>query len=194
MPQVDFYFDFASPWAYLACTRMERLCADHGATLAWKPIDLARVRELVERPDGPSPCAAQFAYMVTDIQRWAQRYGVRVGMPVQASTTPALLGCFLARDMGDEARYIRRVFQSRWMDSEDLADDAVIQAIAADCAMDADTLRRAMAGDDTADRLESTCQEAASRGVFGVPTIFVDDDMYWGNDRLDFVAEALGNA
>lgn len=191
MAHVDFYFDFASPWAFLASTRIERLCADHGATLAWKPIDLPRVRELVERPDAPSPCAAQFANMVADIQRWAQRYGVTVGMPVQAPTHPALCGCYLARDMNAEARYIHRVFQSRWADSEDLADDAVIQAIAADCGMEADTLRRAMAGEDTAERLESTSQEAADRGVFGVPTIFVDAEMFWGNDRLDFVTEAL---
>ena len=191
MPRVDFYFDFASPWAYLASTRIERLCAERGATFAWRPIDLARVRALVERPDAPPPCAAQFAYAVADIQRWARRYGVTVAMPAQASTNPALCGCFLARDMGCEARYIHRVFQARWAESEALDDDAVLQAIAADCAMEADTLRRAMAGEDTADRLEQTCRDAAERGVFGVPTIFVGDEMFWGNDRLDFVAEAL---
>lgn len=191
MPNLDFYFDFSSPWAYLAATRIERLAADAGSTLAWKPIDLARVRALVERPDAPPPCAAQFAYMVSDIQRWARRYGVAVGMPVQASTNPVLRGCFFARDAGCETRYIHRVFRARWAESADLDDAAVIQAIAEDCGLDTAAFRDAVASEASAALLEANCQEAAGRGVFGVPTIFVDDEMFWGNDRLDFVAEAL---
>ncbi len=191
MATVDFYFDFASPWAYLASTRMEALCADHGATLVWHPIDLARVRALVERPDNPPACPAQFAHVIADVGRWAERYGVRVSMPVQASTNPALVGCALALDADKEAAYIHRVFQARWADGEDLAEAAVQQKIAADVGLETDAMLAALRGDGDGARLEATCQAAATRGVFGVPTTCIGEDLFWGNDRLDFAAEAL---
>lgn len=193
MATVDFYFDFQSPWAYLASTRIERLCAEHATPLNWWPVELDRVKELVGRETVPyDPVTMQ--YVAVDVQRWAHRYGVPVSMPVRVPTTPVLRGCFLARDAGCAVPYIHRVFRAYWGDGEDLSDETVIRAIAADCGLEADVLFRAFAGEDTADRLDANNRAAADRGVFGVPMIFVDEAMFWGNDRLDFVAEALAAA
>lgn len=190
MATVDFYFDFQSPWAYLASTQMEALCAQHGATLHWRPVELESVRTQTDREAAPySP--GQLRYLGADITRWAQRYGVRWSMPVVVSTTPALRGCFLARDAGCEAAYIHRVFRARWADGADLSDETVLREVAADCGLPFDTLWPALDGDAGADRLDLANGEAAGRGVFGVPMTFVDEAMFWGNDRLDFVAEAL---
>ena len=191
MATVDFYFDFGSPWAYLASTRIEALSAEHGATLVWHPMDLARVKTLVERPDNPPPCSAQFANVVADVTRWSERYGVRVQMPVQAGTNPALVGCFIAREAGQEAAYIHRVFKARWADGEDLAEPGVQKQIAADVGLESDAMLAALRGDGDQTSLEAGCQEAAGRGVFGIPTTCIGDELFWGNDRLDFVAEAL---
>lgn len=191
MPTVDFYFDFQSPWAYLASTRIETLCAGHGASLRWHPVELERVRELCEHQvRAYSP--VQLRYLQRDIVRWAQWLEVPIAMPTIVSTTPVLRGCFFARDAGREAAYIHRVFRARWGVGEDLSDEDTLRAVAADCSLDADALVGACAGGgETAQRLEAANRDAAGRDVFGVPMTFVGDEPFWGNDRLDFVERAL---
>ena len=197
MATVDFCFDFQSPWAYFASTQIEAICTQHGAALQWQPVELERLRALTQHTTVPYSDVVM-NYLMQDAARWAQRYGVPLASPITVSSTPALRGCFHARNMGCEAAYIHRVFRSRWADRQDLSDEATIRAIATDCGLDYDALRSSMADPDAAGSrhadLEGANEAAAARGVFGVPTTVIDTALFWGNDRLDFVAEALATA
>lgn len=188
--QLEFFFDFISPWAYLASTRVEPLAADCGTTVRWIPVELERVKTLTERETVPyTPVFMQ--YVTRDVMRWAERYGVRVSMPVVVPTTPLLHGFFFAEAAGTVPAYVHRVFQSRWGRGKDLSDETVLRSIATDCGLNVQAFISATTAEPNAVKLEANCRAAAERGVFGVPTCAVGDEIFWGNDRLDFVAEAL---
>jgi len=190
---LDFYFDFISPWAYLASTQVERIAATHDTTVRWIPVKLERIRELTERETAPyTPTFMQ--YTTKDLLRWAQRYKVQVNLPIDVPTTSLLHGYFYAESQDRASAYIHRAFQSRWANSDDVSDEAVLRAIATDSGLDADAFLAATTDSANAERLEANSAAAAALGIFGVPTCAVGDEIFWGNDRLDFVEEALAAA
>ena len=191
---IDFYFDFRSPYSYLASTALPKLAAERGAALAYHPF---RIRELMKTV-GNRPTTLESEnkgrYARTDLLRWARRYRVPFqGNPNMPKIDFILLGqlVLVANEQNRGAACVNAIFPAVWANGDDLSDKALLtrrldEAGFAGTAM----IEQASASDYTAKLDEATAQ-AAQRGVFGAPTIFVGDDMFFGNDRLDFVDEAL---
>jgi 2-hydroxychromene-2-carboxylate isomerase len=191
---VEFYFDFGSPAAYLAATQLPHVCADTGAELVWKPMLLGGVFQATGN-HSPAEIAPKGSYMTTDLQRFARRYGVPfVHNPYFPINTLLLMRGATAIQLQQPARfdaYVDAIYHVMWVEPRNLNDPAEVGAVLQAAGFDPAALLAAAGQQEVKDRLKAVTQEAVARGVFGAPTMFVGDDMFWGQDRLDFVREAL---
>lgn len=191
---VDFYFDFGSPASYLAATQLPHLCADVGAELVWKPMLLGGVFQSTGN-HSPATIPAKGPYLFIDLARFAKRYGV----PLQENpdfpiNTLLLMRVATGMQMHEPGRfraYVDAVFHAMWVEPRNLNDPGTVGAVLQEAGFDAGKLLALANAQDVKDQLKATTQEAVQRGVFGAPTMFVGDQMFWGQDRLDFVREAL---
>ncbi len=193
---VDFYFDFGSPAAYLAYTQLSRLASDTGATVVMKPILLGGVFQASgNRP--PASVPLKGSYLFKDMSRFARRYGVPLNMnpffPIITTTLMRMdLGLHLRHD--PSLKHFRdTVFQAIWVDERNLNDPAIVGAALTAAGFDTAALLALASEQAIKDELKAVTLAAVERGVFGAPTFFVGDEMFWGQDRLDFVHDALTN-
>jgi 2-hydroxychromene-2-carboxylate isomerase len=192
---VEFYFDFGSPASYLAATQLPHLCADTGAELVWKPMLLGGVFQATGN-QSPAAIPAKGPYVFEDLARFARRYGV----PLQRNphfpiNTLLLMRGATGMQMREPERfraYVDAVYRAMWVEPRNLNDPATLAAALAEAGFDPASMIALANAQEVKDRLKATTQEAVARGVFGAPTMFVGDQMFWGQDRLDFVREALG--
>lgn len=200
MKTLEFYFDCSSPWTYLAFTRVHALAERTGTTIAWKPILVGGVFNAVntsvyERRAKPEP--RQRAYYDKDMQDWARLCGVRITWPPKVfpvNAVRAMRGAYHALDEGRLVPYATSVFEAYWGENLDISDPAVLETCAAGAGMDAGAFRSALDDPQNKDRLRAATDELIGRGGFGSPTMFIDGDMYFGNDRLPLVEAALMKA
>ncbi|MDM0011137.1 2-hydroxychromene-2-carboxylate isomerase [Variovorax sp. J22P168] len=194
MKSVDFYFDFGSPAAYLAYTQLPHICADMGATLVWKPMLLGGVFQATGNRS-PVEVPAKRPYMMDDLLRFAARYKVPFAYNPNFPINTLLLmrgACGIQMHQPDRFRaYVDAVFHAMWVEPRNLNDPATVGGVLQAAGFDAVQLLALANAQETKDRLKAATQEAVERGIFGAPTMFVDGRMYWGQDRLDFVREAL---
>lgn len=192
---VEFYFDFGSPASYLAATQLPHLCADTGAELVWKPMLLGGVFQATGN-QSPAAIPAKGPYVFEDLARFARRYGVPLQRnPYFPINTLLLMRGATGMQMREPERfraYVDAVYRAMWIEPRNLNDPATLAAALADAGFDPASMIALANAQEVKDRLKATTQEAVARGVFGAPTMFVGDQMYWGQDRLDFVREALG--
>ena len=202
MRALEFFFDYSSPWTYMAFTRVDALCRESGATLIWKPFYVAAVFRAVNHNVGDMrarPVPAKLAYYSLDMQRWAARLGIRIARPPvygggskPLNSARALRGAFIAIDQGRIAEYSRAVFHAYWEELLDISDLEVLATLAAGAGLDRQGFEGQVDGTGCRDRLTANTNDLIERGGFGTPTLFVDkSDMFFGNDRLDFVRDAL---
>jgi 2-hydroxychromene-2-carboxylate isomerase len=191
---VDFYFDFGSPAAYLAYTQLPHLCADVGANLVWKPMLLGGVFQATGN-HSPTAIVPKGPYMTEDFKRFARRYGVPYEHnPHFPINTLMLMRGATALQMHEPDRlkpYCDAVYQAIWADGRNMNDPAAVGAVLQGAGFDAASLLAMTGQQEVKDRLKAVTEEAVARGVFGAPTMFVGSQMFWGQDRLDFVREAL---
>ncbi len=195
--RVDFFFDYRSPFAYLANTQIGGLAAEP----IFRPIDGFRVMKAVNNQPTPE-CPPKARYSALDAARWARRYGLAYAPNqalMQAMAAGQLDGAMLLRAalaaeaLGMFPAVHASLFDAVWAGSDDLVSEAGRAAFLAARGLPA-TLWQAASDPAIADRLAAQNKEAAVRGVFGVPTFFVEDEMFFGNDRLSFVAARLSAA
>ena len=191
---VDFYFDVGSPAAYLAWTQLPALCLETGATLNYRPMLLGGVFQATgNRP--PISVPLKGSYLFDDLGRFALRYGVPFSLnPYFPVNTITLMRIAAGLEMQADTRleaYIRAVFQAIWVDGQNMADAATVTEVLRAAGVDAAELMALAADPQVKDRLRLQTEAAVARGVFGAPTMFVNGILYWGQDRLDFVREAL---
>ncbi len=191
---VDFYFDFGSPAAYLAFTQLPKICAAAGATLNWKPMLLGAVFQATGN-HSPATVPAKGKYMFGDLNRFAAQYGVPFKLsPHFPINTLTLMRAAVGLQMRNDARqmeFAQAVFEAIWVDSRNLNDMSETGAMLHRAGFDAAAMLALVSQQNVKDRLKMLTQEAVDRGIFGAPTMFVGDEMFWGQDRLDFVKEAL---
>ena len=191
---VDFYFDFGSPAAYLAYTQLPKLRADTGATLVMQPVLLGGVFQSTgNRPPISVPLKGR--YLWVDLARYAKRYGVPLVMnPFFPINTVTLMRADIGLGLRGDSRlevYREAMFRAIWIDRQNLNDPATVAAVVTAAGFEADEIMAMVADPSVKDGLKVATQAAVDRGVFGAPTFFVGDQMFWGQDRLDFVREAL---
>ena len=191
---VEYFFDVGSPTAYLAWTQLPKIAAETGATIAWRPMLLGGVFKATGNAS-PVTVPAKGRWMNDDIARWARRYGVPFAFnphfPINTLTLMRGATGLQMRRPGDLPRYLDVVERAMWEAPKDLGDPAVLAATLAAAGFDADEFAALVADPEVKAKLIATTEEAVARGVFGAPTFFVGDAMFFGQDRLDFVREAL---
>jgi 2-hydroxychromene-2-carboxylate isomerase len=196
-PIVEFYFDFLSPYTYLASQSLPQIAKAHRAEIAYRPFNLVALMPMVGNRPTTLECDAKGAYAMTDLMRWATRTGIAFAPNPYWHTIdfPHLArGALVADARNSGAVYVDAVFKALWVEAADLSDRSRLVAILDGAGLDgADVLHAADDADHIA-QLEQATAEAAGRGIFGSPTVFVGREMFFGNDRLDFVAEALRDA
>lgn len=193
--QVEFFFDFVSTASYLAWTQLPRLTRETGAEILWRPMVLGAVMKSTGNQPPPS-IPAKGRYMRKDFSRWARRYGVDLQYPSRhpVNTMAAMRGAVAYLDRPEFPAYVRAMFEGFWVHDRDLEDTEVLTELAREAGIGAEEFREAVDRQDVKDRLRANTDEAVERGVFGAPTFFVGDEMFFGQDRLDFVIEELQRA
>jgi 2-hydroxychromene-2-carboxylate isomerase len=198
--RLEFFFDCSSPWTYLAFHRIEDVAAEAGAELVWKPILVGGVFNAVNPAVyemRANPVKARAAYHGKDLADWACRYGLEIGLPpvFPVNSVKAMRGACYALDRGVLPRYARRVFEAYWGSLDDISQEPVLERIVREVGLDPGEFFDAIASDTYRGRLRDNTDELIERGGFGSPTMFVDGhDMYFGNDRLVLVRDALARA
>ena len=197
MARLEFFFDCSSPWTYLAFHRIEDVCRETGAELVWRPILVGGVFNAVNESvyeQRAKPVPAKARYYGKDLRDWARSYGLRIGQPAvfPVNSVKAMRGAFFALERGLLPQYARAVFEAYWGDLLDISQDVVLHPIVARVGLSIDEFARRIAAPEYKARLRENTDELIARGGFGSPTMFVDgSDMYFGNDRLALVREAL---
>ncbi len=191
---VEFFFDLGSSASYLAFTQLPALCAQEGARLDWRPMLLGGVFQATGN-HSPAIVPAKGLYMQRDFERFAARYGVPFARnPHFPINTLTLMRCTTAVQMDAPDRlpeWLARVYPAIWVEGRNLNDPAVAAEVVGCAGFDAQALLARAGASEVKERLKAVTQEAIERGVFGAPTLFVGGEMFWGQDRLDFVREAL---
>ncbi len=194
-PKLEFFFDYGSPFSYLADTQLKGLAARTGAEIVYRPILLGGV---FKETGNTSPIAieAKRKYMMAELERWARRYGVpplrNAHFPIH--TLRLMRGAIAAQHAGVFPAYHRAIFDAFWARGLNLGDAAVMREVLEQAGLDAARLIAMSEEHAVKDELRRNTEEAVRRGAFGAPTFFVGDEMFWGNDRLDFVEQALAAA
>ena len=191
---IEFYFDFGSPAAYLAATQLPHIAADTGASLVYKPMLLGGVFQATGN-HSPAEIKPKGPYMMTDLKRFASRYGVPfVHNPNFPINTLLLMRGAAGMQMHQPDRmadYMAAMWQAMWVDGKNMNDPVTVGGVLQAAGFDPGAVVALTGRQDVKDQLKAVTQEAVARGVFGAPTMFVGDHMFWGQDRLDFVREAL---
>ena len=189
---LEFYFDYGSPYSYLADTQVETIAKRAGAALARKPMLLGGVFKATGN-HSPAELPAKSTWSAFDMPMWAKHYGVPFNRnPFFPVNTLALMrGAAAAQIDGFFERYHPAIYKAMWVDGVNLNDVGEVAKVLKAAGLDAAKIGNRIQDQDVKDRLKATTDEAVARGVFGAPTSFVENMMFFGNDRLPFVEMAL---
>jgi len=194
MKTFEFWFDFGSTATYLAWTQLPALEAATGAKAIWKPMLLGAVFQAAGN-QSPANIPAKGKYIFADFARFARRYGVTLNRnPYFPINTLLLMRIAIVMQIKGDARfleYCKAVFNAIWVESLNMTDPVVAAEVIGRAGFDAQALIALASEQSTKDALKAATQAAVDRGIFGAPTFFVGEQMFWGQDRMDFVKEAL---
>jgi 2-hydroxychromene-2-carboxylate isomerase len=196
---IEFFFDCSSPWTYLAFHNIQLLAKEFGREIIWRPILVGGIFNTINPSvyaTRENPVPAKLAYQKKDMADWARAAGLAIKMrptvfPV--NSVKVMRGCiFLGKDM---LPFARAAFESYWGEDKDISQDAVLTEICKRVGVDAQKFLAGIGEPAIKDALKANTDEVMARGGFGSPTIFLDKtDMYFGNDRLPLIREALARA
>ena len=195
---IDCFFDCSSPWTWLAFRNLQPLAAELGVAVDWRPVLVGGIFNTVN----PSVYAfrengvpAKQAYHRKDLMDWARHDGVQILFPptvFPVNSVKAMRGCCWLKSQGLLLPFAEAVFKAYWTDDRDIAQDAVLGDICAALGIDAVAFLAAIGTPEIKAQLKANTDEVIARGGFGSPTMFVGgDDMYFGNDRLGLVRQAV---
>ncbi|MDE2578481.1 MAG: 2-hydroxychromene-2-carboxylate isomerase [Hyphomicrobiales bacterium] len=192
MKQAEFFFDFGSPASYLAATQMDAIAARTGATIVWRPFLLGAVFKATGN-HSPAVVPAKSVWMNRDLERFAARYGAPFRFnPHFPINTLTLMRAAAAMDLQGALRpFADAVYRAMWVDGVNLNDPTAAAGALQAAGFDPAAVLSAAESQQAKDRLRETTEEAVRRGAFGAPSIFVGQELYFGQDRLDFVEAAL---
>ena len=201
---IEFYFDVSSPWTYLAFRNIQPMAEELGVAINWRPVLVGGIfntvnqRMYASREDSSSP---RNQYVLKDLQDCARQTGVQITFPPKVfpvNSVKAMRGCiWLARSdafKGHLLAFIEATFAAYFTRQQDISQDDVLASICSQTGIDADAFAAGITQAYIKDELKANTDEAIARGAFGVPSFFVDDDMYFGNDRLDLLRLAVQKA
>ena len=197
MTTIEFFFDYSSPWTYLAYDRIEAFCEKNTAELVWKPFLVGGVFNKVnpsvyQRRENPVP--PKDNYYRKDMHDWARMQGIDLIKPsiFPLNSVKALRGAFVAIDEGKISAYSKGCFKAYWTDDQDISQEEVLRPIAETAGMDGEAFMAKIAEEPIKRKLFESTDEIIAREGFGSPTFFLDkNDIYFGNDRLEVMQAAI---
>lgn len=191
---VEFYFDLGSPATYLAYTQLPKICEQTNSQLIYTPILLGGVFKATGNAS-PATIPAKGRYMFQDLDRFAKRYGVPLKFnPHFPINTLMLMRAVTGMQLRHPERFqafIDCLFQALWVEGRSLDDPATVTIVLTQNGFDPNQIMALTADEEVKDALKNNTEKAVQRGVFGAPSMFVDNQLFFGQDRLDFVLEAL---
>jgi 2-hydroxychromene-2-carboxylate isomerase len=190
---IEFLFDYGSPFSYLANLQIEGLAKRHSASVIYTPILLGAVLKATGNAS-PMAVPAKGHYMASELRRWSARYGVAFKPNPHgflSNTLRLMRGAVAAQKTACFSLYHPAIFRAIWAEAQNLGDDAVLRKVLEKVGISAGELMAEAEGQVVKDQLRQNTDRAVERGVFGAPMFFVGNEMFWGNDRFDFVEEAL---
>ncbi|MEW6637105.1 MAG: 2-hydroxychromene-2-carboxylate isomerase [Actinomycetota bacterium] len=199
MGRVEFYYDLVSPYSYLAHRRVREICDGRGAELVLRPVLLGALHKAAGLR-APVESELKARYQARDIERWAERYGLplRFPKPFPFRTLKTMRAAVYLESEGMLEPFTWEAFAHYWerggapkgLDEAD--EEAPITEVARRIGVDPEEVLAGATSPEAKEGLKAATNDAVARGIFAAPTFFVGDEMFWGNDRLDFVEAALG--
>jgi 2-hydroxychromene-2-carboxylate isomerase len=195
---IEFFFDCSSPWTYLAFHNIQPLAKEFRVEISWRPILVGGIFNTINPSVYASrdrPIEAKARYMKKDMADWARSTGLAIKMrptvfPV--NSVKAMRGCILLAPDGKLVEFARTVFEIYWGEDKDVSQDAVLTEVCQRVGVDPEKFFEGIGQQAIKDQLKANTDEVMARGGFGSPTIFLDKtDMYFGNDRMPLIREAL---
>lgn len=192
--KVEFFFDLGSPTSYLAYTQLPKICAQTDSQLVYQPMLLGGVFKTTGNAS-PISVPAKGRYMLQDLARFAQRYQVELNFnPHFPINTLLLMRATTGVQLHLPERFIDFIdclFRALWVDKRNLNDAASVAQVLEQGGFDPQQILDLSNAEDVKTALRNNTEQALQRGVFGAPSMFVGEELFFGQDRLDFVREAL---
>jgi 2-hydroxychromene-2-carboxylate isomerase len=195
---IEFFFDCSSPWTWLAFHNLQPMARELGVEVRWRPVLVGGIFNAV------NPSVYEFrergvpvkqAYLRKDLQDWARRAGLTIRFPpavFPVNSVKAMRGCILLEAEGKLVPFAAAVFEAYWSHDQDISQDAVLAGLCERVGVEPGRFLEGIARPEIKAALKANTDEVIARGGFGSPTLFVGgDDMYFGNDRLDLVRDAV---
>ena len=193
MAVLDFYFDYRSPYAYLAQTQVRKL----GVEVAWRPFEILQLMDQVGNVPTSITCKPKGKYLGMDLMRWVGMYKVPFQRHPDAGGIDArrlLRATLAAAELGQADAAVGAIFGAYWGSGAPLSTAEDVVALLNSAGVSGPGLAARIDDPELDAALDAATAEAAARGVFGAPTMYVGEEMFFGNDRLDFVRASLGAA
>lgn len=190
---LDFYFSFISPFSYISSTQLASLVERTQCNITYHALDHHKLFKFNSNP-GPISVPAKAKYLGKDLQDWCRYYDIPFKLPSgfpKTSSLPAATGAAIAKTAGKLPEWIETVLHAYFVEDQDISEQQVLRKLAIEIGLDAQTVSAAVSDPAILQQVDANTEAATKRGVFGVPTFFIGDDIYWGNDRLMFVEQAL---
>jgi 2-hydroxychromene-2-carboxylate isomerase len=193
MPTLEYFFDFSSPYSYLASTQLEGLAARTGVRIRWRPFLLGALFKAIQTAP-PIYNQARIAYMLKDLGDWSRHYGlpeVRIPETFPFLSVKSLRLALVAEEQGRMPAFGLGMFRAIWQQGQDATSESVLTSVLTEVGLEPPACFARTEAPEIKERLKKNGEEALERGVFGAPTFFVDGEMFFGNDRLLFVERRL---
>jgi 2-hydroxychromene-2-carboxylate isomerase len=193
---IDYFFATVSPYAYLGHDRLVALAQQHGAQIVVKPMNLGEIFPVSGGLPLSKRAPQRQAYRLVELSRWSQFLGKPINIkpkffPVNGDLAAYWIIATLETGTPQALALAGAVGRALWEQERDIADHATVAAIAGECGLDAAKLGARANEPDIAARYGALTQEAIARGIFGAPTYVFQDELFWGQDRLDFLGRKL---
>ncbi len=198
--QIEVFYDVSSPWTYLCFVNVQTLAKEEGAEILWRPFLVGGVFNTVNPTMyrmRENPVPARDEWMKKDMQAWARLAGVKIVFPPKVfpvNPVKALRALLWAKEQGREVPLALAFFELYWSEDKDISQDDVVAEAASRAGLDPARLAQAITEPGVKEQLKKNTDELIARGGFGSPTLFVNGEMFFGNDRLPLVREALRRA
>jgi len=193
---IEFYFDCSSPWTYLAFAEIVSLSERHELEIDWKPVLVGGVfntvnQDVYEFRKKPNPL--KLKYSNDDLGLWSKVRGISIGFPevFPVNSVKAMRGCLYAKKENQLVEFAKNVFQAYWSEGKDISQEDLLLSIAKNSNLDGEECIKFIASQEAKDLLIKNTDELIGRGGFGSPTFFYKEKMFFGNDRLHLLEEAI---
>ena len=194
---IEFFFDCSSPWTFLAFHNIQPLAAELKEAIQWRPVLVGGIFNAVNPSvyaQREKPVPAKAAYMLKDMQDWAREADLKIIMPPKVfpvNSVKAMRGCLWLEPQGKLLTFANAVFEAYWSREEDISQDAVLLKVCQSIDVDGAEFLAGIAQPAIKEQLKTNTEEVIQRGGFGSPTMFLGDDLYFGNDRLALLKAAV---